>query len=161
MRAGCKNSFHPRRASRPSGTCGPRRRAARATRATATSTPPRTPPLTPTRTTPPFQGRHQQLSNISRNKNDTTVTSTNDNGGSISNTSIRSHSLENAVACLTSGHVSEAVAANSALNDDGYIWRARDDRSQSGITTWNLSNKKIVTCYRRVVARRSVGRLCS
>lgn len=54
-------------------------------------------------------------------------------------TSIRSHSLENAVACLTSGHVSEAVAANSALNDDGYIWRARDDRSQSGITTWNLS----------------------
>ena len=30
-------------------------------------------------------------------------------------------------------------SANSALNDDGYIWRARDDRSQSGITTWNLS----------------------
>ena len=35
--------------------------------------------------------------------------------------------------------MSEAVAANAALNDDGYIWRARDDRSQSGVTHWNLS----------------------
>ena len=56
------------------------------------------------------------------------------------NSSIRSNSLEDAVQCITSGHVSEAVAANSALNDDGYIWRARDDRSmQSGNTLWNIS----------------------
>ena len=55
------------------------------------------------------------------------------------NTSLRSHSLENAIACFTSGHMSEAVAANAALNDDGYIWRARDDRSQPGLTQWNLS----------------------
>lgn len=55
------------------------------------------------------------------------------------NSSLRSESLEDAVQCLTSGHVSEAVAANAALNDDGYIWRARDDRSQQGITIWNLS----------------------
>ena len=55
------------------------------------------------------------------------------------NSSIRSQSLERAISCLGSGHVSQAVAANAALNDDGYIWRARDDRSQSGVTTWNLS----------------------
>ena len=55
------------------------------------------------------------------------------------NSSIRLQSLEYAVGCLGSGHVSDAVAANAALNDDGYIWRARDDRSQSGVTTWNLS----------------------
>ena len=41
--------------------------------------------------------------------------------------------------CLSDGHVSEAVAANAALNDDGYIWRARDNRSQSDETIWNLS----------------------
>lgn len=56
------------------------------------------------------------------------------------NSSLRSENLEDAVGCLTSGHVSEAVAANSALNDDGYIWRARDDRSSdNGTTRWNLS----------------------
>ncbi len=57
------------------------------------------------------------------------------------NSTLRSHNLENAIDCVTSGHVSEAVAINSALNNnDGYIWRARDDRSnQSGTTQWNLS----------------------
>ena len=55
------------------------------------------------------------------------------------NSSLRSETLEDAVQCLTSGHVSEAVAANAALNDDGYIWRARDDRGQQGVTVWNLS----------------------
>ncbi|RJV00106.1 MAG: hypothetical protein DWC06_07400 [Candidatus Poseidoniales archaeon] len=56
------------------------------------------------------------------------------------NSNLRSENLEDAVGCLTSGHVSEAVAANSALNDDGYIWRARDDRSSdNGTTRWNLS----------------------
>ena len=39
------------------------------------------------------------------------------------NSTLRSHSLEDAVNCITMGHVSEAVAANAALdNDDGYIW---------------------------------------
>ena len=55
------------------------------------------------------------------------------------NSTLRTESLEHAVQCLSSGHVSEAVAANAALNDDGYVWRARDDRSQSGKTIWNLS----------------------
>lgn len=57
------------------------------------------------------------------------------------NSTLRSHSLEDAVNCITMGHVSEAVAANAALdNDDGYIWRARDDRAnESGATRWNLS----------------------
>lgn len=55
------------------------------------------------------------------------------------NSSIRSESLEDAIQCLSSGHVSEAVAANAALNDDGYIWRARNNQTPSGITTWNLS----------------------
>jgi hypothetical protein len=56
------------------------------------------------------------------------------------NSGLRSETLEDAITCLSSGFVSEAVAANSALNDDGYIWRARDDRSnQSGATRWNLS----------------------
>ena len=55
------------------------------------------------------------------------------------NSTLRSESLEHAVQCLSSGHVSEAVAANAALNDDGYIWRARDNRSQSDKTIWNLS----------------------
>ena len=56
------------------------------------------------------------------------------------NSSLREHPLEYAMQCLNLGHVSEAVAANAALNDDGYIWRARDDRTnQSGATRWNLS----------------------
>ena len=56
------------------------------------------------------------------------------------NSSLRSENLEDAVGCLTSGHVSVAAAAKSALNDDGYIWRARDDRSSdNGTTRWNLS----------------------
>ena len=58
------------------------------------------------------------------------------------NSTLRSHDLENAVNCVTAGFVSEATAINSALNNDGYIWRARDDRSNlssSGITQWNLS----------------------
>ena len=56
------------------------------------------------------------------------------------NSSLRSNSLEAAVACLSSSNMPEAVAANAALNDDGYIWRARDDRNtESGATRWNLS----------------------
>ena len=57
------------------------------------------------------------------------------------NSSLRLQTLEDAIGCLTSGHASEAVAANTALNnDDGYIWRARDDRSSNnGITRWNIS----------------------
>lgn len=57
------------------------------------------------------------------------------------NSSLRLQTLEDAIGCLTSGHASEAVAANSALNnDDGYIWRARDDRSSdNGTTRWNIS----------------------
>ena len=56
------------------------------------------------------------------------------------NSTLRSNSLEAAVGCLTPSNLPDAVAANSALNDDGYIWRARDDRNtDSGATRWNLS----------------------
>jgi hypothetical protein len=56
------------------------------------------------------------------------------------NSTLRSNSLEAAVGCLTPSNLPEAVAANSALNDDGYIWRARDDRNtDSDATRWNLS----------------------
>ncbi len=56
------------------------------------------------------------------------------------NSSLRSETLEDAIGCLSSGFVSEAVAANSALNGDGYIWRARDDRNiEPDATRWNLS----------------------
>jgi len=55
------------------------------------------------------------------------------------NSEIRTETLEDAISCLNSGFIPEAVAANSALNDDGYIWRARDDRSNQGMTRWNLS----------------------
>ena len=50
-------------------------------------------------------------------------------------TTLRQHSLEDGVGCLQ--HV-EAVAANAALDDDGYIWRAIDNRSGQN-TVWNLS----------------------
>ncbi|MAV02731.1 MAG: hypothetical protein CMA19_00440 [Euryarchaeota archaeon] len=55
------------------------------------------------------------------------------------NTTLRSHSLEKAVGCVTAGFVPEATAINSALDNDGYIWRARDNRSDSSTTRWNLS----------------------
>ena len=55
------------------------------------------------------------------------------------NSTLRSETLEDAMECLSDGHVSEAVAASAALSDGGYIWRARDNRSQSGVTVWNLS----------------------
>jgi hypothetical protein len=56
------------------------------------------------------------------------------------NSTLRSRTLENAVGCITEGFVPDATAVYSALDNDGYIWRARDDRSnQSGATQWNLS----------------------
>ena len=56
------------------------------------------------------------------------------------NSVLRDNTLEHAVQCLTGGFVSEAVAANAALNDDGYIWRAVDDNgNQTDSTLWNLS----------------------
>jgi len=56
------------------------------------------------------------------------------------NSTLRSNSLEAAVGCLTPSNLPDAVAANRALNEDGYIWRARDDRNtDSDATRWNLS----------------------
>ena len=56
------------------------------------------------------------------------------------NSVLRDNTLEHAVQCLTGGFVSEAVATNAALNDDGYIWRAVDDNgNQTDSTLWNLS----------------------
>ena len=56
------------------------------------------------------------------------------------NSSLRAHTLEMAVDCIDGGFVDEAVAATSALDDGGYIWRARDGPSnQTGATQWNLS----------------------
>jgi len=51
----------------------------------------------------------------------------------------RSHTLEMAVSCVgnTSSGGNEAEVA---LRDyDAYIWRARDNRSDEGVTEWNLS----------------------
>ena len=49
----------------------------------------------------------------------------------------RGYNLEQSIQCLDyfSGEVTGATAA---LNDDGYIWRAIDERA-NGVTTWNLS----------------------
>ncbi len=56
------------------------------------------------------------------------------------NSSMREHTLEQAVACFTNNHVSNATEATSALNDDGYVWRAINGQSNdSSATRWNLS----------------------
>jgi hypothetical protein len=56
------------------------------------------------------------------------------------NSSLRAHTLEMAVDCIDLGYVDDAVAATSALDNGGYIWRARDGPSnQTGATQWNLS----------------------
>jgi len=49
----------------------------------------------------------------------------------------RGHNLEQSIQCLDyfSGEITGATAA---LNDDGYIWRAIDERA-NGATTWNVS----------------------
>lgn len=49
----------------------------------------------------------------------------------------RGYNLEQSIQCLDyfSGEVTGATAA---LSDDGYIWRAIDERA-SGVTTWNVS----------------------
>tara|TARA_B100001540_G_scaffold317639_1_gene351805 strand:+ start:1433 stop:3526 length:2094 start_codon:yes stop_codon:yes gene_type:complete len=52
------------------------------------------------------------------------------------NSTLRNYPLEDAVACLP--FVDEAVAINAALDDDGYIWRALDNRSGEN-TEWNIS----------------------
>jgi hypothetical protein len=52
------------------------------------------------------------------------------------NSTIRTHPLESALECLP--HLSEAVAARTALSGDGYVWRAIDQRTDS-TTTWNIS----------------------
>ena len=49
---------------------------------------------------------------------------------------LREHPLEAAASCIP--FLSQAVAARAALDDDGYIWRAVDNRSSSK-TTWNIS----------------------
>ena len=53
------------------------------------------------------------------------------------NSEIRGYNLEQSIQCLDyfSGEITGATAA---LNDNGYIWRAIDERT-NGITTWNLS----------------------
>ena len=50
---------------------------------------------------------------------------------------IRGYNLEQSIQCLDyfSGEVTGATAA---LNDNGYIWRAIDERT-NGVTTWNVS----------------------
>ncbi|HIF45288.1 MAG TPA: hypothetical protein EYQ73_00610 [Candidatus Poseidoniales archaeon] len=50
--------------------------------------------------------------------------------------SLRQYPLEVAASCIP--FLSEAVAARAALDDDGYIWRAIDNRSSTK-TTWNIS----------------------
>mgnify|MGYP006418971017 CR=1 FL=1 len=53
------------------------------------------------------------------------------------NSEIRGYNLEQSIQCLDyfSGEITGATAA---LNDNGYIWRAIDERT-NGITTWNIS----------------------
>ena len=55
------------------------------------------------------------------------------------NTLLREDSLEEALQCIQSGHVSADNTGNNRLDDSEYIWRARDNRSQQGVTVWNLS----------------------
>ena len=59
------------------------------------------------------------------------------------NSTMRQNTLENAVDCLTSnsfGNLNTTLQATTALNNDGYIWRARNNASLTpGFTAWNLS----------------------
>jgi len=52
------------------------------------------------------------------------------------NSTVRPHTLEDAVACLA--HIEEGGGARAALADDGYIWRAIDEQVLS-FKRWNLS----------------------
>ena len=52
---------------------------------------------------------------------------------------LREHSLDDAIQCIQSGHVSADNTGNNRLDDGEYIWRARDDKSQGDVTLWNLS----------------------
>jgi hypothetical protein len=53
------------------------------------------------------------------------------------NSTSRSHPLEDAVACIP--YLDGASGAKAAMSDDGYVWRAIDNRTNSQDTTWNLS----------------------
>ena len=56
------------------------------------------------------------------------------------NSSLREHTLEDALYCIQqSGNVSVPNTGGNKMNDGEYIWRARDNRSQPGVTNWNLS----------------------
>ena len=56
------------------------------------------------------------------------------------NSSIREHTLEDALYCIQqSGNVSVPNTGGNKMNDGEYVWRARDNRSQPGVTNWNLS----------------------
>jgi hypothetical protein len=48
----------------------------------------------------------------------------------------RGYNLEQSIQCLD--YFSEITGATVALNDDGYIWRAIDERAND-VTTWNVS----------------------
>ena len=53
---------------------------------------------------------------------------------------LREHTLDEAVKCVKNGHLSNVTAANAALNDDGYIWRALNGESDlQDSTRWNIS----------------------
>ena len=52
------------------------------------------------------------------------------------NSSKRTQNLEDAMACFE--HLDEAIAAQNAVESDGYIWRAIDNRSGQS-TIWNVS----------------------
>jgi hypothetical protein len=53
------------------------------------------------------------------------------------NSTSRTHPLEDAVACIP--YLDGASGAKAAMSDDGYVWRAIDNRTNSQHTTWNLS----------------------
>ncbi|MBT3772372.1 MAG: hypothetical protein HOC79_03765 [Euryarchaeota archaeon] len=53
------------------------------------------------------------------------------------NSTSRTHPLEDAVACIP--YLDGASGAKAAMSDDGYVWRAIDNRTNSQQTTWNLS----------------------
>ena len=51
------------------------------------------------------------------------------------NSSIREHTLEDALYCIQqSGNVSVPNTGGNNMNNGEYIWRARDNRSQPGVT---------------------------
>nr|MCS5536921.1 hypothetical protein [Candidatus Poseidoniaceae archaeon] len=52
-------------------------------------------------------------------------------------TSRRPHPLEMAVDCIP--HLNGASGAKTALSGDGYVFRALDNRTDGGATTWNVS----------------------